>query len=236
MSEINSSSKINFLNELSFRNILELFLLIVIVVIFLRFVVLDISRVSSDSMEPVLFTQDVVLVSKIPYFFGVPNFFPIFNSILENKIKFWYNTPKINDIVVFYEQSNNENKILIKRISAIQSDSVLFDINTQKIRLDNDYPFDSELKFKIPQKDEKIKIDYLNRQFYLTYIKCENKNVSDTISEYVFEYNYYFVSGDNSQVSRDSREFGLISENRIIGKAVLKLISIKMNTFFELII
>jgi len=40
------------------------------------------------------------------------------------------------------------------------------------------------------------------------------------ISEYVLKQDHYFVIGDNSEVSMDSRYFGFITDNMIIGKAM----------------
>ena len=42
----------------------------------------------------------------------------------------------------------------------------------------------------------------------------------DKISDYVFKLNYYFMAGDNLFNSQDSRYWGLLPEDCIIGKAV----------------
>ena len=42
----------------------------------------------------------------------------------------------------------------------------------------------------------------------------------EAISEYVLKQDHYFVLGDNSEVSMDSRYFGFITDNMIIGKAM----------------
>ena len=39
------------------------------------------------------------------------------------------------------------------------------------------------------------------------------------ITEYVFQKNYYFVGGDNVMYSQDSRYWGLLPEEYIVGKA-----------------
>jgi len=40
------------------------------------------------------------------------------------------------------------------------------------------------------------------------------------ISEYVLKQDHYFVIGDNFEKSMDSRNFGFITDNMIIGKAM----------------
>lgn len=42
-----------------------------------------------------------------------------------------------------------------------------------------------------------------------------------SISDYVLTQNCYFVFGDNSEVSMDSRQFGFITDDMILGKALL---------------
>ena len=230
-----SGSKIDFSNDFSFRNILELFFIILAVVLFLRLFVMDISRISSESMEPNLYKNDVVLISKLSYFIGIPNYIPIINSIINFDMKLWYKEPKINDIIVFSEYDSTNTKLLVKRIAAIPNDSVLFDINTKLIRLNNDYPFEYEVKCKIPKMNEEISLDNFNKDFYLPYIKNEIENISDTITSYKFQNNYYFVLGDNFNNSNDSRDFGLISGNSIIGKTNFILLSPSKNIFFKFI-
>ena len=83
----------------------------------------------------------------------------------------------------------------------------------------------------------KIKLNEINLLLYENIIMYyeNNKHVlkkkklwinGKKISKYIFKKNYYFVIGDNRDNSEDSRFWGLIPENHILGKAILVLLSI----------
>ena len=70
----------------------------------------------------------------------------------------------------------------------------------------------------VPAKDMTIKIDDVNRELYRTVIEYETGNEIDgSLSEYTFMNNYYFGVGDNAISSQDSRYWGFIPEDFIIG-------------------
>jgi len=48
---------------------------------------------------------------------------------------------------------------------------------------------------------------------------------SREVKEYIFRQDYYFMIGDNRHQSNDSRYWGFVPEENIIGKAVLILFS-----------
>lgn len=57
-----------------------------------------------------------------------------------------------------------------------------------------------------------------------------NKKV---VSEYIFQRNYYFMIGDNRFESYDSRYWGFVPEENIIGKAVLVLFNYRNGKFLR---
>jgi len=89
----------------------------------------------------------------------------------------------------------------------------------------------------VPQKGMKIK---LNQRNYALYKKAANLLDGAALSKtkdgyrvngipagwYRFKSDYYFMIGDYRTVSFDSRYWGLLPEERIIGKASLVLLSI----------
>lgn len=91
--------------------------------------------------------------------------------------------------------------------------------------------------FFVPAKGDSILLDAENLLLYNRLIsKYEGKiieNRGDSIwingdlsKYYKFEQNYYFAMGDNRHNSIDSRHWGLIPENHIIGKVGIVLFSI----------
>lgn len=101
------------------------------------------------------------------------------------------------------------------------------------------YPFDKELGWSvidfgplyIPAKGGVIKMDPLNRILYKNLIEWEQKKEltlkgdiialgDSVIQTYSFNENYYFVSGDKTMNSKDSRYWGLLPESFIVGRAL----------------
>ncbi|RGV35672.1 signal peptidase I [Bacteroides uniformis] len=101
------------------------------------------------------------------------------------------------------------------------------------------YPFNKELGWSIaefgplyiPAKGSVVGMDSLNRMLYRNLIEWEQKEKltfkrdtvllgDSVISRYCFRENYYFVSGDRMENSKDSRYWGLLPEPFIVGRAL----------------
>lgn len=102
------------------------------------------------------------------------------------------------------------------------------------------YPHDSIVNWTVenfgplyvPRKGDRIPMNKLNYVLYKELIEWEQKKKlrqendkyyleDELITEYQFDNNYYFVAGDKVMNSRDSRYWGLLPEEFIVGKAVL---------------
>lgn len=106
--------------------------------------------------------------------------------------------PKRGEIIVF-KSPDSPNKVYVKRLIATEGESV--EISKGKILI-NGKPVDNPPPFRT--------IYYYNQGEY----GQEGKVIS-------VPKDGYFVLGDNSAHSRDSRYWGFVPKNYIIGKAVL---------------
>ena len=168
--------------------------------------VIESFTVPTDSMTPTIAIGQHVWLNKLPF------------------------TPKLGDIVGF--ERNGES--FVKRIVGLPSDSVFteggyrYQVYRNK-RLVSD---SSPLTFmKIPKQGETIEITNLNYTFYQSLIEKEGNQIGKLLDRifindsettyYTFKQNYYFVQGDNTETSIDSRQFGLIGEKSLLGRLIL---------------
>ena len=113
--------------------------------------------------------------------------------------------PEVGDIVVF-NSPENMDQLLVKRITRIKKEN-----DTLHIRREN-YLF---LRKLIAEEGNDVRMR--NRAV------CIN-GICDSI--YRLKRTYYYVEGDNSADSRDSRYFGYIPETLIVGKFNCVLFSV----------
>jgi signal peptidase I len=241
MSEKNHNlSKSLYFPNLSFLAIIQVFLSVLIIVLILKSCVVEFYRVESGSMEPELYKGDIVVVSRIAYFFGLPTRFPLLGLNLSSGARLYYRNPRLGEVVVIdaIESPNiNDNKFIIKRITGLPGDTVSAEetplgirFHLSKSSVNNNFP-----TFVIPKKDDFIKINSYNFRMYQNLlvnesndfeaIKSKISNNPDFNFKLKVKNNFFFVQGDNSMVSYDSRSFGIIPQKSIIGKGLIMFLS-----------
>jgi len=192
--------------------------------LFLRIVVLEAYRIPSRSMEPSLQAGDFLLVNKLFY------------------------APHRGEVVVFRTTGDpgRGEMTLVKRCLAVPGDSVAMTegvVWVNGVRADSpgaETPFDvgpSDLDgivrtWAIPRKGNTIHLQESSLSTWKGIVLSEGHRVAVSplgevlvdgkpATTYYVEHNHYFVAGDNRSDSYDSRYWGLISEDSIVGKALM---------------
>jgi len=202
------------------RENISLYILIILI-LFIRIFILEPFRIPSGSMQPTILIGDFIFVNKLAYNIHIP--------FSKNNIHL--NTPERGDIVVF-KSKNKKN--YIKRVIGISGDKINY-IN-KKIYLNgkiikNKY---KAKKFKINNNNIFIELNYrkefLNpkKEYYIEIYKNVNEN-NYLFSNIIVPDNSFFVLGDNRDNSEDSRYWGFVNQNDIIGKALIVWMSIDYN-------
>lgn len=182
----------------------------VFVVLFWAFrtFVYDYSPIPSGSMEPSLLTGDLIAINKMAYQVKIP---PL------NKPLYRFSEPKRGDVVVFNSPLDQQT-FFIKRVIAVGGDKVEY---RDKQYIVNGQPYEQGEK----------QLNYTNSTNGKQWLTTATENTDGTIHqiqlnntfgpELVFEVpeGHYFVSGDNRDFSFDSRMFGPIHGDLIVGRA-----------------
>jgi signal peptidase I len=181
---------------------------IIVAVLILRSFIVEPFRIPSGSMMPTLLPGDFILVNKFAFGVRLP---VIDTKILDS------GSPQRGDVAVF-RYPEEPSVAYIKRIVGLPGDELLYQNNQLYINGElvpqTDLPPDSEDTFR----GYDLFQETLGDTTHLSLARQGQQNVSWT---YVVPEDHYFVLGDNRDNSRDSRFWGPLPEENLIGKAFL---------------
>ena len=199
-------------------NALFLFFSPLVIFLALRWVLFEPFVIPSESMVPQLLIHDHVIVKKFSY--GLK---PLWG---DGWLMNW-DKPKRGDIVVF-KYPENKNIYFIKRVVGLPGDKV--EIKNMTVKINGELnqltavsaedlaasPYLSEME------DAEFYIEKLPQENGSHFVRFESRDESSEESK-VFDVpeNSYFVMGDNRYNSHDSRFWGFVSFDELVGKAQL---------------
>jgi signal peptidase I len=162
-------------------------------------------------MIPTLEVGDFILVNKYAYGVRLP---VIGTKIMDVE------DPKRGEVMVFIPP--HEDKYYIKRVIGLPGDSVRYEdkhlyINGELI--DKDYVRDIEVETGIGPLSGTLYTETLGDVAHAAqHIDAVGQRRARTT--WVIPNGHYFMMGDNRDNSADSREWGTVSEENIVGKAI----------------
>jgi len=182
---------------------------VLLIVFLLRGFVVEPFRIPSGSMLPTLYIGDFILVNKFTYGIRLP--------VLNKKI-ISIGEPKRGDVVVF-RYPRDPSLDYIKRVVGLPGDHIAY---YNKVLYVNGKPVSRKfigpyLGPGEPHADE-YREDLLNVK-HLILLKPGRPNSLE--GEYIVPEKMYFAMGDNRDDSADSRVWGPVPEQNLVGKAFM---------------
>lgn len=185
-------------------------LVLTLSMIVMRGFIFEFFTVPSESMAPTVLESDVLMVRKFSYNLRVP----ITRDVIKK-----VSSPSRGDIVVFYLPEDTSFYYL-KRVMAIPGDEVFIKDNQVYVNGKSTFIEATSLKFEDTRGGEhslgrlKEKNNIQGVLFYTLKPTSLEEN-----KFWIIPPGKFLAMGDNRGLSRDSREFGLVSESWLIGKA-----------------
>lgn len=191
---------------------------VLLIVLILRSFVVEPFQIPSGSMKPTLEVGDFILVNKWHYGFRLP--------VAGNKV-IPMNDPQRGDVVVFkYPEQPSIN--YIKRVVGLPGDTVRYH---NKVIYINGEPQAQELLAQLPPQNPSVLLveEQLGDVSHEIYRDVTRPRIS---AEWVVPAGQYFVVGDNRDNSNDSRFWGFVPDELLVGKAFA--VWMHWETFFSL--
>ncbi len=176
------------------------------IVLIVRSFLVEPFQIPSGSMLPTLKIGDFILVNK--YHYGLR--LPVLNSKVVS-----INDPERGDVVVF-KYPKNPAVNYIKRVVGLPGDTVRYQ---DKMIYINGEPQMQTLVAKLPPRQPEVLL-YDEMLGGVDHEIYNDVKAPVRVGEWVVPEGHYFVMGDNRDNSNDSRYWGFVPDELLVGKAV----------------
>ncbi len=185
---------------------------VLLIVLILRSFIAEPFRIPSGSMMPTLLHGDFILVNKFTYGLRLP--------VLHNKV--WANNlPERGDVVVF-RYPKNPSLDYIKRVIGLPGDRLEYRDKT--IYVNGETMKQVDLGSYIGKGRDSVMSGSNKRQESLNSVDHEmliNDRRLSIDSSWTVPDDHYFVMGDNRDNSNDSRVWGMVPDQNLVGRAFM---------------
>ena len=198
-----------------------------LVIVPVKSVLADLNWVPTGSMNPTILEGDLVYVDKAAYDLRVP--------LTLKRVAEWAN-PERGDVVVFF--SPDDETRMVKRVIGLPGDTLelinnVLVINGQSV----DYsPLSSKQSEGLaPQWQERARFaeEGLDGRRHAVMALTGVENPKRSFAPIKIPEGSYFMMGDNRDNSRDSRFYGIVKREQIVGEAKRVLLSFDLNNWLK---
>ena len=187
-------------------------------VLLLRSFVIEPFRIPSNSMMPNLLTGDFIIVNKFTYGIRLP--------IINQKVIDFGTSPERGDVLVFRYPGDNRTPF-IKRVIGLPGDIVRYHLRDKTLIINEELVKQTPGDFYIGKGAGSsmtgvgVRNEYLTPEHYKILVHPIYRSNISSWREWEVPEGHYFVLGDNRDNSRDSRSWGFVPNENVIGKAFL---------------
>lgn len=186
---------------------------VLLAVLVLRSFLYEPFRIPSGSMMPSLLVGDFILVNKYTYGLRLP---VIHTKVTEG------NQPQRGDVAVF-RFPNNESLDFIKRVIGLPGDHVGYYnrrlmVNGESLPVEFQEVYPGQGSGKDNMQGGEVHLERIGDQSYT--MMTDPKVKFSPNGEIIVPEGHLFVMGDNRDHSNDSRFWGFVPEQNLVGKAV----------------
>jgi signal peptidase I len=180
---------------------------VLFIVFFLRSFLVEPFQIPTGSMIPTLEIGDFILVNKFAYGLRVP---------VLNKVFIPIDKPKRGDVMVFFPPHHPET-YYIKRVIGLPGDEISYVDHQLTI---NGKVVPEKLQAMLPVGEPRFRVvtETIDDKEFSTH-KYLMPGYLSRRGAWKVPAGHYFMMGDNRDNSADSRDWGFVSENAIVGKA-----------------